>query len=90
MANITAPQVNINGTGWQDLLDQHIAVVEHLTAAMNVLGQAAPHGRGFPRRGHVCPREGAVQGAARGACDADPRLHAAGGRHWRSGKEKLT
>jgi hypothetical protein len=51
MANITAPQVNINGTGWQDLLDQHIAVVEHLTAAMNVLGQAAPHGRDFPVEG---------------------------------------
>jgi hypothetical protein len=51
MSEITAPQVNLNGTAWQDLVNQHIAVVEHLTAAIKAMGEAAPHGRDFPVEG---------------------------------------
>lgn len=48
MSEIVAPVVNVGGTARRDLVEQHIAVVTHLTAAIEAMQQAAPHGRDFP------------------------------------------
>jgi hypothetical protein len=51
MSEITAPVVNLNGTDWNDLLEQHMAVVSGLTAAINAMQRAEPHGRDYPIEG---------------------------------------
>jgi len=53
MKPLVLPQVNLNGTTRERLVEQQCAVMEHLRATYAAMCEAAPHGRDY----HLRPEE---------------------------------
>lgn len=47
---LVKPQISINGTARQTLVDQQIAVLEALRATLSAMDDAAPDGRDYQHR----------------------------------------
>jgi len=52
MTPLVTPTVHSNGTSKEELVRQHLAVMEAATDLLKALGAGTPHGRDYPRGGH--------------------------------------
>lgn len=48
---LVPPEVNLNGTSIDELLDQQMQVIKDLDALMEAMAQASPHGRDYQTSG---------------------------------------
>lgn len=48
------PQLNINGSSADDLIDPRLKAMDHLMDAIEALSQAVPNGRDYPGNAVAC------------------------------------
>jgi len=52
MTPLVTPTVHSNGTSKEDLVQQHLDIMEAATALLKALHEGTPHGRDYPRGNH--------------------------------------
>jgi len=52
MTPLIMPSVHANGTSKEELVQQHLDIMEAATALLKALEEGMPHGRDYPRGGH--------------------------------------